>query len=110
MRLVVNGQVDMLKRLNANKEFRRITKIEPRMIGVVSEVITTKSRKGYNRVMDYHRFKTQISHLVGWGAENQELGDSSSYDVMIQVIDDLLPPDGADLYPNGIPDDVELDL
>ena len=50
--------------------------------------------------------------LAVWlgGAENPELSDSSSYDVMIRVIDDLLPPDAADLYPDGMPDDIELDL
>jgi hypothetical protein len=29
---------------------------------------------------------------------------------MIRVVDDLLPPDAADLYPDGMPDDIELVL
>ena len=80
------------------------------MTDVVSEVTRIKPRKGYNRHAEYDRFKTQISGLVGWGAENPELSDSSSYDVMIRVVDDLLPPDAADLYPDGMPDDIELVL
>jgi hypothetical protein len=99
-----------VKSLQANTEFQRIAIIEPRMTDVVSEVTRIKPRKGYNRHAEYLRFKTQISSLVGWRAENPELSDSSSYDVMIRVIDDLLPPDAADLYPDGMPDDIELDL
>jgi hypothetical protein len=101
---------DAVKRLNKNKNFQRIAKIEPKIIGIVSEIIKLEPHKGYSWQGAYHQFKTRISKLVGWNAEKQELVESDNYDVMIRVVDDLLPPDSGDLYPDGKPDDIDLDL
>jgi len=54
--------------------------------------------RGYNRDIEYSRFKAKISKLVGYKAEKDEVGNSESYDVVIQAVVDLLPPDVSDLY------------
>jgi len=97
--------------LNENKKFQRILKIEPRISGIISEVLKIRSTQGYSRDMEYSLFKAKISKLVGYDAEKDELRDTDSYNVMLQVIVHLLPPDVLDLYPNGLYDEsLGLDL
>ena len=101
-----------VEQLNENKKFQHIVKIEPRISEVISKIIKTRATQGYNRDSEYYRFKEEISKLVGDGAEKDEVADSDSFDVIIKVISDLLPPDITDLYPNAEYEyeDIELDL
>jgi len=93
---------EAIERLNENKKFQQILKIEPRIGEIISEVIEIRTTKGYSRDRKYSRFKGRISDLVGFEAEKDEVGNSESYDTVIQVIVDLLPPDVFDLYPDGL--------
>lgn len=43
-------------------------------------------------------------------AEKDEVANSDCYDVVIQAVVDLLPPDLSDLYPGGLPEGIEIDL
>jgi len=89
---------DAVERLNKNKKLQRIIKIESRISEIISEVIKTRAIRGYTRDIEYNRFKTKISKLVGYQAEKDEVGNSESYDVVIQAVVDLLPPDVSYLY------------
>jgi hypothetical protein len=100
-----------VEQLNENKKFQRILKIEPRISVIISEAIKIRANQGYSRDMEYNRFKAKISKLVGYETEKDELGDSDSYNIILQVVVELLPPDVLDLYPNGLYDEsLELDL
>jgi hypothetical protein len=102
---------EAVERLNENKKFQRILKIEPQISGIISEALKIRANQGYSRDMEYSRFKAKISKLVGYETEKDELRDSDSYNIILQVIVDLLPPDVIDLYPNGLYDEsLELDL
>jgi len=101
---------DAVQRLNENEKLQKIIKIEPRVSEIISEVLKLKNRQGYNRDEEYSNFKSRANKLVGYYAEKNELGDSDSYDVVIQTIVELLPPDAVDLYPDGFPEGIYLDL
>ena len=102
---------EAVERLNENKKFQRMLKIEPQISGIISEVLEIRANQGYSRDMEYNRFKAKISKLVGYETEKDELRDSDSYNIILQIIVDLLPPDVLDLYPNRLYDEsLELDL
>jgi hypothetical protein len=101
---------EAVKHLNDNKKLQKIIKIEPRVSEIISEVLKSKNCQGYNRDEAYSYFKSKVKELVGYEAEKDEVGDSDSYDVVIQTIVELLPPDGVDLYPNGFPEEIYIDL
>lgn len=103
---------DAIQRLNENKRFQAVVKIEPRLSGIISEALKVNSRRGYDRDKEYDRLKGKTIQLVGYEADKDELGDSDSFDLVVKVIVDLLPPDAVDLYPNGLPEleNSELDL
>ena len=93
---------EAVEQLNENKKFQRILKIEPRISVIISEALKIRANQGYSRDMEYNRFKAKISKLVGYETEKEELRDSDSYNIILQVVVDLLPPDVLDLYPNGL--------
>jgi hypothetical protein len=101
---------DEVHRINTDKALQRLIKIEPRITGIITDILKVRSHQGYDRDIEYNRYKAIVSNLVGYSAEKREVADAPSYDLVIQYIVSLLPPDGADLYPNGYPDDVILDL
>ncbi len=101
---------DAIHRLNSNKKFLKIIKIEPRISGIISDVIKLNNCQGYNRDEEYRRLKSEVIKFVGYLAENDEVGDAESYELVIRVLDDLLPPDTVELYPNGFPEGVFIDL
>jgi hypothetical protein len=102
---------EAVERLNENKKFQRILKIDPQISGIISEVLKIRANRGYRRDIEYSRLKAKTSKLVGYESEKDELRDSDSYNIILQVIVDLLPPDILDLYPNGLNDEsLELDL
>ncbi len=101
---------DAIQRLNGNKKILKIIMIEPRISDIISNVLKLNNCQGYNRDEEYRRFKSRLSELVGYTGENDEVGDSDSYEVVIRVLDDLLPPDAVELYPNGFPEGIDIDL
>jgi hypothetical protein len=101
---------DALGRLNENKRLQHILKIEPRINGIISELLKMRATRGYRKEMEYSRLKAEVSKMVGYSAEIEELGDSDSYQIILQVIIDLLPPDATELYPSSLPEEIELDL
>ncbi len=101
---------DALQRLNSNKEILKIIKIEPRISALITEAIKLDNCHGYNRDETYRQFKSKLIKFVGHTAENDKVGDADSYEVVIRVLDDLLPPDAVELYPNGFPEGIDIDL
>jgi len=101
---------DAMHRLNSNKKLLKIIKIEPRISGIIYDVLKLNNCQGYNRDEEYRQFKSRVIKFVGHTGENDAVADAASYEVVIRVIDDLLPPDVVELYPNGFPEGIDIDL
>jgi hypothetical protein len=101
---------DSVQRLNGNKKLQKIIKIEPRISEIISDILKLKNYRGYNRDEEYRHFKSRAKKLVGYETDKDEVGDSDSYVIVIKTIDDLLPPDAVELYPNGFPEEIDIDL
>ncbi len=99
-----------VQRLNNNEQLQKIIKIEPRNHEIISDILKLKSFRGYNRDEEYSHFKSRAEKLVGHFSEKDEVRDSDSYDIVIKAIYDLLPPDAVELYPNGFPEGIDIDL
>lgn len=89
-----------LEWVNQNKELSEILKIEPRLSSVISEAIQTKASQGYSFAMKYSELKLKILNLVGYKAEKREVATDRAYDVVIDTISRLIPPDISNAY-NG---------
>ncbi|MFN5856111.1 MAG: hypothetical protein ACK456_09485 [Pseudanabaenaceae cyanobacterium] len=101
---------EALKRLNYNKKLQNIIKVEPRVSEIISDLLKIKNCQGYNRYKEYSRFKSKIKNLVGDNAEKDDVRNSESYEEVIQALISLLPPDSTDLYPEGFPKEIYIDL
>lgn len=87
---------DAVSRMYNNEPLKEILKIEPRLQGIIKEAEAQRNTSGYNRLQKYVELKNKISSLVGWLAENEKLKSSNSYDIVMETITDLLPPDVID--------------
>jgi hypothetical protein len=70
---------------------------------LIEEAKQERCVPGYDangRFYDY--YKPKIQSLVGWKATSSELRNEEAYDIVYEVIYELLPGDEFDLYPNGI--------
>jgi hypothetical protein len=99
-----------LESLDENTALERIIAIEPRVGEIISDVLKLRSHKGYHRIRTYKKFKDRVTELVGFFCQNKALADTASYDTVIHAVDSLMPPDGVDLYSEGLPEEVQLDL
>ena len=93
---MVNDEADMT--------IGQILMIEPRIRDVIATAAAQINTPGYNRIRTYVELRNRTTHLVGWMAHEPKLKTSICYDVVIRTIDDLLPPDDVDLYPDGRPE------
>ena len=93
---------DAVQRALANQELQQILSAEPGLVPIVMAAAEQRNTVGYDRSQRYSHLKHQAERLVGWFAKNAALRSSPAYDVVIETIADLLPPDDADLYPDGV--------
>jgi len=90
-----------IERMNHNQALQDILQLEPRLRAVIEEAREQRNNKGYHRIRRYTELKRKIASLVGSQAEKEELRSSEAYEIVRSTIDDLLPPDSVDLYPDG---------
>jgi hypothetical protein len=93
---------DALQRALANQELHQILSAEPGLVPIMVAAAEQRNTVGYDRGQRYSHLKHQAERLVGWHAQNAALGNSAAYEVVVQTIADLLPPDDTDLYPDGV--------
>ncbi|MCL4295596.1 MAG: hypothetical protein KJ077_07705 [Anaerolineae bacterium] len=91
------AKTEAINRMNSNGLLQEILQIEPGLRPILEEAQTQRNIKGYNRIRRYIELRNKAGHLVGTLADNQQLRNSKSYDVVIKTIDDLLPPDNIDV-------------
>jgi putative transposase len=83
---------------------QEILRVEPRLWSVVNDAATQRRSRTYHRIRTYLALRNRVIPLVGWHAEREELRTSDHYQIVIDTIVDLLPPDEADLWPEGRPE------
>jgi hypothetical protein len=95
---------DAIKRMMENERLQEILRVEPRLWSVVSDAAIQRRSRTYHRIRTYLALRNRVIPLVGWYAEREELRTSDHYQLVIDTIVDLLPPDEADLWPEGRPE------
>jgi len=96
-----------IKRLNDNKPLHNILIIEPQLNSVIEAAKKQENVEGYHRIRRWYKLKAHMNYLVGFEAKNTQLRTMQHWDVVSKAVNDLLPPDDVDLYPEGKPKDVE---
>lgn len=92
-----------IKRVREDKLLQEIIAIEPRVLDIISQAEAQVNRPGYHRIKTYNGLKGLIKSLVGFNAEKKELRTMVHYDIVVKAVNDLLPPDDVDLFPDGKP-------
>jgi hypothetical protein len=95
---------DAIKRMMENERLQEILRVEPRLWSVVSDAAIQRRSRTYHRIRTYLALRNRVIPLVGWYAEREELRTSDHYQLVIDTIVDLLPPDEVDLWPEGRPE------
>ncbi len=90
-----------LKRIATHPRILEIFRLEPRVAAILDEVKQVKLEPGYWWYPNYSKYKRALMQYVGWEAEQDELGSEQDYDLIIGTMDDLLPLNCAELFPNG---------
>lgn len=90
-----------LSRMKTNARLAEILRLEPRLEPIIRAAAQRSNGPGYDRIWAYRDLRDQSFSLVGWHAAHPDLRTMEDYDVVIRTIDDLLPPDDVDLYPDG---------
>ena len=90
-------------RMGKNKLLKRIMRDNSIIRNIIAEANQQKNKPGYHRIRTYLRLRDDASNQVGWDATKCWSTPEDDYDAVIGTIDDLLPPDDVDLYPNGKP-------
>jgi hypothetical protein len=81
--------------MERNEKFQWLLHGEPRLRDVIKEVLSVKIRRGYKFAQEFERFKSKISHLVGINAEDRDMRNLEAYELTLEVIAYLLPPEIA---------------
>jgi hypothetical protein len=90
-----------LSRMQTNARLADILHLEPRLEPIINYAAQCQNEIGYDRFVTFWTLRNQSVALVGWHAELPELRSTEDYEVIIRTLDDLLPPDDVDLYPDG---------
>jgi len=96
------SKTDAILRMFRNRELQAILVAEPRLIPIVMSAASQENTVGYHRITRYYYLKAKVLPLVGWESKNRVLKTQEAYDEVIGTIDDLLPPDDTDLYPDDV--------
>jgi len=79
---------------------REILDAEPRLELILDQAIHQQTGPGYDRIVAYHSLRLRIIPLVGWHAAHPDLRNSADYQLVLEILINLLPPDKIDeLYP-----------
>lgn len=87
----------LLDSLNLDYRMREILEAEPRLRPILDQAINQETGPKYDRIRTYFRLRSQIVQLVGWHAEHPNLRNSADYQLVIETLINLLPPDHLDL-------------
>jgi hypothetical protein len=84
----------------ADPRLGEILAAEPRLQPILDQALHQETGPRYDRILAYIHLRNQITHLVGWHAAHLDLRNSGDYQLVLETIINLLPPDHLDLrYP-----------
>lgn len=74
-----------------------IFETEPRLVPIFEKALNQPVEPNYDRIRVYQRIRQAIQPYVGLQAEQQALRNSADYQLVIETLLNLLPPDEWDL-------------
>ena len=87
-----------------DQRLAEILSAEPRLQPILDQAAGQKPDSHYDRILTYTHLRKQIVHLVGWHAKHPALRNSADYQLVLETIINLLPPDRLDLrFPPPLP-------
>jgi hypothetical protein len=86
-----------LDRLKTEYRLQEILQAEPRLQPILEQAIFQETSASYDRILTYNRLRNQILPLVGFDAAHPDLRNSADYQLVIETLLDLLPPDRWDI-------------
>ena len=86
-----------IHRLETNPRLQQILFLEPRLKPVLDLAACCTRTDHYDRIRTYIHLRNQAIPLVGWHADHPDLRNSTDYQLIVDTIADLLPPDNIDL-------------
>ncbi len=98
-----------IQRMQQNTVVQEALQLEPRLQAVFDAALFQENVPGYHRIERWYELKYRMQQLIGLEAEHLELRTPGEravrhFSEVGKTIDDLLPPDDVDLYPEGKPD------
>jgi hypothetical protein len=82
---------------NLDHRLIEIFEIEPRLIPIIEKALNQPANPNYDRIRVYHHIRLAIQPFVGLQAEQLALRNSADYQLVIESLLNLLPPDEWDL-------------
>jgi len=93
-----------LDRLKTEYRLQEILQAEPRLQPILEQAIFQEASPSYDRILTYNHLSSQILPLVGFQASHPDLRNSADYQLVIETLLDLLPPDRWDIrFPPPLP-------
>ena len=97
-------------RASRNKLLQKIMRDNSWVCTIIQRADGQMNELGYNRIRTYLTLRDSVSgkNGVGWDARQCWKTPEEDYDSVVGAIDDLLPPDDVDLFPEGKSQNVTL--
>ena len=103
------SQQSALDHMRTDYRLNEILKSEPRLQKILDHAIYQECDASYDRIRTYLALRNQLFPLVGWHAAKPELQNSADYQLVIETLIDLLPPDHTDLNIQRRPQIIDRD-
>ena len=90
-----------LDRPGIDLRIREICHVEPRIQAVLERAVFHEITPQYDRIRSYHVLRAELQQLVGWHAAHTALRNSADYQLILEALIDLLPPDASESDPEA---------
>lgn len=90
-----------LDRPGIDLRIREICRVEPRIQAVLERAVFHEITPQYDRIRAYHALRAELQQLVGWHAAHTALRNSADYQLILEALIDLLPPDASESDPEA---------
>lgn len=90
-----------LDRPGIDLRIREICRVEPRIQAVLERAVFHEITPQYDRIRAYHALRAELQQLVGWHAAHTALRNSADYQLILEALIDLLPPDASESDPDA---------
>ncbi len=85
-----------LDRPGIDLRIREMYRVEPRIQAVLERAVFHEITPQYDRIRSYHVLRAELQQLVGWHAAHTALRNSADYQLILEALIDLLPPDASE--------------